>query len=81
MAYVTPLERMDLEEATANGLKQGINQGIGLGQSELLLRLLQRKFGDLLETIINKITTATQGQLESWALNFVDAKTLGEVFR
>lgn len=70
-----------IEQGMEKGIKQGIEKGRGLGQSDIILIQLQHKFGDLSDSIVNKIKTASQNQLESWALNFIDAKTLDDVFK
>ena len=69
MIYVTTAERWGIKKGTRNG------------QAELLLRQIQRRFGPVTADITQRVNTATAPQIEFWALNFVDAKTLDDVFR
>ena len=68
MTYLTTPERVYLRRGRAEG------------QADLLLRLLARRFGAIPDATTARIRSATAAQLETWALNFVDAETLDEVF-
>jgi len=65
MAFVPTLERVARRESEAN----------------LLLRMLQHRFGTVDDTVTKRLRTADSAHLETWALNFVDADTLDDVFR
>ena len=77
------------EEWKQQGLAQGIEQGIeigtetgiALGEAKTLRRQLNRRFGPLSEELDNKISQATEQQLELWLDNILDAKTLDDVFK
>ncbi|MFT0533915.1 DUF4351 domain-containing protein [Castellaniella hirudinis] len=77
MSYVTIAERV----YTQQGLKMGIEQGIEQGQANLLLRLVERRFGAQADDVHEKIRSANSAQLEAWSLNFVDAQVLDDVFK
>ena len=62
------------------GLEQGREQGLEIGQSTLLLKMLNKRFGKVPATVEKKIRKAHMGQLERWALNLMDANSLKEVF-
>ncbi|MBF0604484.1 MAG: DUF4351 domain-containing protein [Nitrospirae bacterium] len=50
------------------------------GESTMLTRQLQRRFGAVPEWVSEKMTKADLPTLEEWALRFVDAQSLDEVF-
>ncbi len=68
MPYVTSAERF------------GIEKGFQQGEFALLQRLLARRFGPLPEDLRIRLTSASTDQLETWAINVLDAKSLDEVF-
>jgi predicted transposase/invertase (TIGR01784 family) len=73
-------EQIRLRIAHDRGEKEGLAKGKAEGHSELLLRLLIRKFGPLSSTTQQRVTSADVGELDAWALNLLDARTLEEVF-
>ncbi|MFT0533277.1 DUF4351 domain-containing protein [Castellaniella hirudinis] len=77
MSYVTIAERV----YTQQGLKMGIEQGIEQGQANLLLRQIERRFGEQAADIHEKVRSATNAQLEVWSLNILDAQVLEDVFK
>ncbi|CAM3805469.1 DUF4351 domain-containing protein [Castellaniella denitrificans] len=65
MSYVTIAER----------------HGMIRGQADLLLRLIQRRFGPVDEAVVQRIRAAGTEELETWSLNVLDAASLEEVFK
>lgn len=61
--------------------EEGREQGLAEGQADLLIRLINRRFGPQPETTLARIRGANAGQLETWSLNFVDANDVADVFR
>ena len=51
------------------------------GQADLLLRLIQRRFGPVDEAVVQRIRAAGTEDLETWSLNVLDAASLEEVFK
>ncbi|MBF0174529.1 MAG: DUF4351 domain-containing protein [Magnetococcales bacterium] len=72
MPYITSVERI--------GEKRGWQKGIQEGKAEMLMHLLQRRFGTIPDWANEKIAKAEPPSLEAWGLRFVDAKSLNEVF-
>ncbi|MDO4233303.1 MAG: DUF4351 domain-containing protein, partial [Lautropia sp.] len=78
-----------VSRAIEQGIQQGIQQGMQAGrfegrqegQQEVLARLLRRRFGSLDASIEARIKGASSSELDQWIDNFVDARTLDEVFR
>jgi hypothetical protein len=62
------------------GRKQGRKQGRKEGESMLLQRQLSRKFGPISADVLARLQGASSGELETWALNLLDADTLDDVF-
>lgn len=81
MSYVTIAERVYTQKGIEQGIEQGIEKGIEQGQANLLLRLIERRFGSQPDSIHQQIRTASSPQLEAWSLNFVDAQSLDDVFK
>lgn len=50
------------------------------GEGAVLKRLLARRFGPLSPEVLARIDAATLDQLEHWADNILDARSLDEVF-
>ena len=64
MQYITSIERI----------------GIAKGESKLLKRLLERRFGALPAWAIEKLSNATEAMLETWGEAILTAPTLEAVF-
>jgi hypothetical protein len=80
-------KRMLLERAEqwkqnwrSEGRQQGRQEGRQEGEAALLLRLLQRRFGDVPQWVTARIEVADSATLEEWGLRILDAKTLSELF-
>ncbi|MEB2401618.1 MAG: DUF4351 domain-containing protein, partial [Alcaligenaceae bacterium] len=67
-------------EGRQEGIAQGLRQGELSGQAAPLERLLTRKFGPLPDTLVQRIRTGSDSELETWSLNFVDADSIEQVF-
>lgn len=70
--YITSVERI--------GIAKGMAQGRVEGESRLLKRQLERRFGVLPEWAAEKLSRATEQELEAWAEAILTAKTLEGVF-
>jgi len=68
------------EEAEKRAMERGMKRGITAGETNLLLRLLRSKFGDLPPSIEERLQTAKPAQLEHWADRVLFAQTLEQVF-
>ena len=62
------------------GLLEGLQEGRVEGERTVLERLLHRRFGTLSPEITEKLGKASSVDLENWAENVLDAKTLEDVF-
>ena len=60
--------------------QEGRQEGLQEGERTVLKRQLQRRFGTLSPEITEKLSVASSVDLENWAENVLDAKTLDEVF-
>ena len=68
------------EEGIHQGIEQGVQQGMVQGERTALLRLLQRRFGELDAGTEERVANAGVDQLNQWLDNVLDARTLAEVF-
>ena len=59
--------------------QEGMQQGMQQGEARVLLRLLQRKFGDLPEAIQRRIEQADERTLLEWSERVLTATRLDEV--
>ena len=64
----------------ARGLMRGRAEGKAEGKAETLLRLLERRFGDVPEDARARIIAAPVGDLDAWLDAFVSASDLDDVF-
>jgi hypothetical protein len=67
--------------AERRGIAKGLEQGQVKGQADLLLRLIERRFGPVDAETTQRIRAAGAPELEAWSLNILDAPTLDEIFR
>ena len=75
--YVTSVERIGIKK----GITQGIQQGIQQGESKLLRRQLERRFGSLPTNLAEKLSQASEQELETWGEAILTAPTLEAVFK
>ncbi len=68
-----------LEQGRAEGIEKGLAQGIEEGQAGLLLHLLERRFGELPQSVRERIRGASVSELGAWAEAVLDAASLDEV--
>ncbi|MFT0533913.1 DUF4351 domain-containing protein [Castellaniella hirudinis] len=77
------LQELDMRIAEEPGIwvKQWLKEGRIEGQADLLLRQIERRFGQVPAPVIERIRAAQTAELKAWSLNFVDARTLADVFQ
>ncbi len=84
MAYVSSVERIGIEKGVklgeARGEAIGMVRGRQEGESNLLLRLLKRRFGAVPEWVSARLNQANTDLLETWGDRVLDAQSLEEVF-
>ena len=75
-------ERIDelCEEWKQEGLQQGLQHGLQQGEVSFLLRLLQKRFGELPDSIRGRLAQAPTEQLERWGERLLDATSLEALF-
>ena len=69
-----------LEKGIQKGIQKGRLEGRQEGEVSMLARQLTRRFGPLHEAILQRLQQADSVDLERWADNILDARTLDEVF-
>ena len=69
------------KEHYGKGLKEGLKEGRLLGEANLVLRQLERRFGPLPDALETRVRSAGDDDLERWSLRILDATSLEEVFR
>ena len=62
------------------GVRQGVEQGRLDGERALVLRLIQRRFGEVPPSVHKRLQSAAQHQLETWADRVLDADSLDDIF-
>ena len=62
------------------GRQQGLQQGLQQGEAQVLLRQLSHLFGPLAPSVLDRLSQATQEQLEDWSLRTLRAQSLSDVF-
>ncbi len=67
-------------EGKAEGKAEGEADGLTRGKAEMLLRLLQRRFQTLPNSVEVLVQAAENDQLDTWSERFVDAQSLTDVF-
>lgn len=69
------------KEAEQQGLERGRLEGRQEGEASLLLRQLERRFGNLDPETRQRVQSADVEELLEWGDRFVEARTLDEVFQ
>ena len=80
-----PSQREDImgslaQEWLDEGYKRGRAEGEAKGRAELLMRLLERRFGPLPQAVKDRIAAARPDTLELWGDRVLDAASLDDVF-
>ncbi len=70
-----------IQQGVQQGMQQGLDQGTQQGEAGLLLRLMERKFGDLPESYRKKIQNADLEHLNSWSDRIFDAERVEDVLQ
>ncbi|THF62998.1 DUF4351 domain-containing protein [Pseudothauera nasutitermitis] len=68
------------ERLLTQGRQQGMQQGMQQGELAVLSRQLARRFGPLDPAVTERLQKASSAELEHWADNILDARTLDDVF-
>lgn len=87
MPYVTSFERIGMEkglqqgrqQGRQEGLQEGIQEGRQVGEAALIIRLLQRRFGELSVDLKEHITRLDLSRLESLGDALLDFQSMAEV--
>jgi len=69
-----------LQQGLQEGLERGLQQGLRRGEAQMLIRLLERKFGPLAEEVRQRVQEADAEQLLLWGERVLTAERLEEVF-
>ncbi|MCE2483839.1 MAG: DUF4351 domain-containing protein, partial [Alphaproteobacteria bacterium] len=68
------------DEGIEQGRVEGIREGRVEGERTVLERQLRRRFGPLSPAAADRLHEASATDLEAWAENLLDARTLDDVF-
>ncbi|MBF0622204.1 MAG: Rpn family recombination-promoting nuclease/putative transposase [Magnetococcales bacterium] len=69
------------QEGRLEGRQEGRQEGRLEGEAALLLRLLQRRFGQLPQWAENQVREADQLKLEMWSDRVLEARSLDDIFK
>jgi predicted transposase/invertase (TIGR01784 family) len=69
-----------MRQGMRQGMQQGMQEGMQQGEAELLLRLLERRFGPLDDAIRQQVKIADAEILLLWGERILTAQTIDEVF-
>jgi hypothetical protein len=72
MRYVTSIERLEREKVYQHGLNKG--------ESRLLRRQMEKRFGPLPVTVAEKLEAASVQELDTWGDAVLTATRLEDVF-
>jgi predicted transposase YdaD len=76
MTYITTGERIGYERGIAEGKQEGKQEG----EQNLVVRLLQKRVGNLPEEVRKKIQTLSLNQLESLGEALLDFTAIEDLF-
>jgi flagellar biosynthesis/type III secretory pathway protein FliH len=69
-----------VQQGMQQGMQQGVQQGVLKGQTSILSKLLRLRFGVLPPEAIERLSRATQAELDAWGEAILSAPTLDAVF-
>jgi hypothetical protein len=82
MPYVTSAERAEIEKGLRQGLEQGKQIGYRTGEADLLLWLIEKKFGaEAVAGVRERIAAADSERLRLWSERMLSAETLEAILR
>jgi predicted transcriptional regulator len=76
---LAPLYQQDREQAIQEGLERGLQQGRQQGEADLLLRQLQRRFGEIPQNIAETIRKLPVERLEDLGVALLDFDTASDL--
>ncbi|MCB2261641.1 MAG: DUF4351 domain-containing protein, partial [Candidatus Thiosymbion ectosymbiont of Robbea hypermnestra] len=68
-----------MQKGVQQGIQQGMQQGMQQGEALILERLLRQKFGQLPDTVQQRIEQANEPTLLQWSERVLTADRLDEV--
>jgi predicted transposase YdaD len=78
MPFISPTEELAMERGEQKGIQQGIQQGIQREQ-QLIIRLLNRRVGEIESSLIDTIRTLDIDQLESLGEALLDFSSVTDL--
>ncbi len=81
MPYITTPERIGFKRGMDIGMDIGMERGMDIGMEKALKSMIKVRFGNVSSDIERKINEAPKEQLEKWIINFVNSRTIDEVFK
>lgn len=81
MQYVTSVERFEIAKARQESLIEGVEIGVVQGESKMLRKLLAHRFGSLPEWVSDKLSSASELDLDRWGEAILTEPTLDAVFK
>ncbi|TRT43017.1 MAG: DUF4351 domain-containing protein [Microcystis aeruginosa Ma_QC_C_20070703_M131] len=75
---LAPLYQQDREQAVQEGVQQGLEQG-RIQEANLVIRLLQRRFGEIPQNLEETILNLPVERLEDLGLALLDFNTLTDL--
>jgi len=79
-ARVKEWNQQSLEKGLQKGRREGLQKGRREGAAQLLIRLLELKFGPLSDDIKHRVREAEEEQVQLWSERILSAQRLGDVF-
>ena len=80
-ALVGTIAETLLEQGTERGFAKGKAEGKAEGQADILLRMLEHRFGTLPPETVHLVRTASAESINTWADVVLDAPSLKAIFR
>ncbi len=84
MPYITTPERIGFKRGMDIGMEKGMDigmeKGMDIGMEKALKSMIKVRFGNVSFDIERKINEASKEQLEKWIINFVNSRTIDEIF-
>jgi hypothetical protein len=80
MAYITHWERNGEKKGIIKGVKKGRREGKKDGMRDLLVALMQDKFGQLPDWALERLETADPDSIEKWGCALLNQNSIEDVF-
>jgi hypothetical protein len=81
MQNVTNIERFEIAKGSNEAWKEGWKEGLHEGRIIMVSLVLDQRFGELSDAVVNRLKNASEDQHKEWLISAITAPSLEDVFK